>query len=214
LGFSTTLPVSAIANPISLRAELGDPILLADYLSRPGVLRSGHFRLLSGLHSDHFLAFSQIAKDERALDSLAALLVPTIGPWHPDTVLAPSTAGVTLAAALAQRLGIAFQLATLDEHDRPDGIGADARMDGARVLLVNDVVTTGQGLERLASLARGAGATLAGAAWFASRAPIDVAAKIGAPAALVLSLDLPAVDANACQACVERLPIEDAIDLN
>jgi len=206
--------VPAIVDPISLRAELGEPAVLADYLTRPGVLRTGHFRLLSGLHSDHFIAFSQLAKDEAALESIASLLLPTVGAWSPDAVLAPSTAGVMLGSTLARRLGAGFHLATLDDLSRPDGIVGDTDLSGARVVLVNDVVTTGQSFEALASVAATSGASVAGAAWFASRSAVDVPAAVGAPGAFALSLDLPAVKPQDCRACAKHEPLEDGIDLN
>jgi orotate phosphoribosyltransferase len=206
--------VPPLTEPISLRAHLGDPQTLAEYLSRPGALRVGHFRLLSGLHSEHFLAFSEIAKDNEALAELAALLTPTIAPWQPTAVLAPSTAGVSLGGALADLLGIEMHLAYLDSSGRPRGLVGDPDVEGSRILLVNDVVTTGQGIDALARTVRERGADVAGAAWFASRSNVDVAPRIDAPVAFALSLELEAVPANECSACLRNVPLEDGTDLN
>lgn len=49
----------------TLRVQLGDPELIREMVARPGVLRSGHFRMLSGLHSDRFLAFPGLAARPR-----------------------------------------------------------------------------------------------------------------------------------------------------
>jgi orotate phosphoribosyltransferase len=188
--------------------------VIANYVGRPGVLRSGHFRLVSGLHSDRFLAFSDVVRDEAVLAELAGLLAPTVAPWQPDLVLSPSTAGVALAGALASELFVPLQLASLDEHGRPDGLIGDLDVGGSRVLLVNDVVTTGDGLRLLADLVRQRGATVAGAAWFASRSSVDVPALIEAPAAEIVGLELTAVAENDCPQCAAGLPCEDALDLN
>jgi orotate phosphoribosyltransferase len=206
--------VPALTEPISLRARLGDPRTLAEYLGRPGALRLGHFRLLSGLHSEHFLAFSEIAKDNEALADLGTLLTPTIAPWQPTAVLAPSTAGVSLGSALAGRLGVAMHLAYLDSDGRPQGLVGDPDIAGGRVLLVNDVVTTGQGIDALARAVRERGADVAGAAWFASRADVDLAERIDAPVVFALSLDLKAVPADECDACSKGVPLQDGVDLN
>jgi orotate phosphoribosyltransferase len=206
--------VPALTEPISLRAHLGDPRVLAEYLGRPGALRLGHFRLLSGLHSEHFLAFSEIAKDNKALVDLATLLTPTIAPWQPTAVLAPSTAGVSLGSALAGLLGVEMHLAYLDSSGRPQGLVGDPGVAGGRVLLVNDVVTTGQGIDALARTVRERGADVAGAAWFASRSGVDVAKRIDAPVAYTLSLELKAVPADECAACSQGMPLEDGTDLN
>ena len=45
---------------VAFRQFAGDPQTLGDMLSTPGALRSGHFELLSGQHTDTFLAFSAI----------------------------------------------------------------------------------------------------------------------------------------------------------
>lgn len=204
----------ALTDPISLHARLGDPQTLAAYLQRPGVLHVGHFRLLSGLHSEHFLAFSAIASDDEATAELVALLTPTIGPWEPTAVLAPSTAGVSLGRAIASEFGIAMHLASLDEGGRPQGIVGDPEIAGERVLLVNDVVTTGEGIVALARAVRTKGAEVAGATWFASRTDVDVAAMIEAPVAFAAELHLPAVSAADCPACARDVKLEDGLDLN
>ena len=100
-----------------------------------------------------------------------------------------------------------------DQGRRHELLGTAPRAD-ASVLLVNDVVTTGEGLRTLGSVAVQAGAAIAGAAWFASRNEIDVTEKIGAPAAWVVSLDLPTVTPGQCPWCSAGLPVEDALDLN
>ena len=43
----------------------GDPYALAELLALPGAIMEGHFQLLSGLHTDRFVAFSRIAERVR-----------------------------------------------------------------------------------------------------------------------------------------------------
>lgn len=194
--------------------HLGDPWVFADLLSRPGVLENGHFRLLSGAHSEHFLRFSKIADRAEALDAVASALMPSVAVWQPDAVLAPSTAGVSLGRELAARLGVPLHLAGVDAAGRASGtLGAESLADRS-VLLVNDIVTTGQGLAALAAVARDSGADVAGAAWFASRNEVDVTTIIDAPAAFVLSIDLPSTGPEQCALCSSAEPVEDALDLN
>jgi orotate phosphoribosyltransferase len=198
----------------ALETHLGDQWTLAELLARPGVLESGHFRLLSGAHSEHFLRFSRIASDPTALESLAAALAPTVASWRPDAVLAPSTAGVSLGRELAQQLGLTLNLASVDESGRADEILGGVFLGGRRVLIINDVVTTGEGLEALANVADAAGGTVAGAAWFASRAHVDVASRLGAPTAWLVTAELPTFAPEACPCCVAGLDAVDGLDLN
>jgi orotate phosphoribosyltransferase len=204
--------VTAAAPAADVR--VGNPALVADLLKMPGAIRTGHFALLSGLHTDHFLAFSTIAADARALADLASWLTPVVAAWQPDTVLAPSTAGVSLAGELARRTGASLHLADLDQHGRPCGIVGDGLRAGTRCLLVNDVVTTGSGMRLLADVARDAGATVVGGAWFASRAAIDVTTIINAPTVHAADLELPTRQPDSCELCNTDAKLQIAIDLN
>jgi orotate phosphoribosyltransferase len=177
------------------------------------VLRTGHFGLLSGLHSDRFLAFSVLARDERALDAIAGWLSPTVGAWSPTVIVAPTTAGVSLASELARRIGVRLELAAVDEAGRPARL-AGGEVEGDRAVVVNDVVTTGAGITRLFELTAASGATIVGAAWFASRAPLDVAALLDVAEAHVVDLDLSAWHERDCPLCEKDIPIELGLDLN
>jgi orotate phosphoribosyltransferase len=203
-----------IATEAPLRAYLGDPSILVDYLARPGVVRTGHFRLLSGLHADRFVAFSRLVDDAHALNAIAGWLTSVVAPWTPTALMAPSTAGVALGSILARRLGAPLHLASLDGFGRPEGLLGAPNLRGQRVLLVNDVVTTGDGIAALAEITRGAGANVAGAAWFLSRTAVPVSERIDAPAASVGLLELPAMAPEQCAGCRTEQRLEDALDLN
>jgi orotate phosphoribosyltransferase len=192
----------------------GDPVAVADLLALPGAVLHGHFELLSGLHTDRFIAFSRIANEPGALGLVADWLSPSLVVLLPTVVIAPSTAGVGLGWAIAQRLGVALHLASLDRSGRPDGVIGDPDLRGERFLLVNDVVTTGTGLAGLARTVRDAGGEVAAAAWFASRCPVDVHAAVGAPVVSVADVDMPAWPAADCPACAAGTPVAPALDLN
>lgn len=199
---------------IAALTRLGDPSAVVDLLARPGVVRGGHFRLLSGLHSDTFIAFSGIAADTAALESIADWMLGNVAVWEPTDVLAPSTAGVGLASTIARRVSAQLHLADLGSAGRPQGILGGSLSPGSRVLLVNDVVTTGAGLRALAHQVGAIGASVAGAAWFVSRGLVDVSAELGVPTAHIADLDAPAWPAEACRLCACSAPLEDALDLN
>ncbi len=192
----------------------GDPRVVADMIASSQTIMSGHFRLLSGLHTDLFLAFSRIAGKGAMLERVSEWLAPEAAAERPDFVLAPSTAGVALGWALAGRLGVGLHLASLDDAGRPDGVLGEPDLSGGRGLLVNDVVTTGQSFQALAGLLEQRGAAVGCAAWFMTRSAADVAELIGAPAISVLTLPLAAWDAEGCELCKDSTPLSAAIDLN
>lgn len=192
----------------------GDPALVRDLLDRPGVVERGHYELLSGLHSDVFIRFSALAQDNEALRTIADWLTPSLKPWNADALVAPSTAGVALAWTLARLMALPLHLATPDAVGRASEIPAAEALAGQRVLLVNDVVTTGAGMSALARLIEDAGAEVAGATWFVSRAPVDVEGMTTAPTAFVVALALAAAEADECALCRDEIPLERAGDLN
>jgi orotate phosphoribosyltransferase len=183
-------------------------------LALPDVLLSGHFQLLSGRHSDRFLAFSRIAKEPGAIDLLAKWLAPSLAPHRPDLVLAPSSAGVSLGWALARQLGCPLQLASLDDEGRPAGLIGEADIADRAVLLVNDVLTTGKGLEALAQLVRERGAHVAAASWFLTRSPLKVAEGIDAPTVSIGTIELPSWRRAECRLCASGELHQEALDLN
>jgi orotate phosphoribosyltransferase len=197
-----------------MQVHVGDPADVAAMLATPGVVQAGHFRLLSGLHTDRFVAFSHVVSHPGALDMITDWISPAAAAWSPTGVLAPSTAGVGLAATLARRLSLPLHLADLDTRGRPNDVVGQSLPAGARVLLVNDVVTTGAGFRRLAQVAGAAGALIGGAAWFTSRGASDIGALIGAPTIHVIDLDLPVWSAQTCQPCTDGIAAVDAVDLN
>jgi orotate phosphoribosyltransferase len=197
-----------------LDVRRGDPALVRDLLARDGVVEHGHYQLLSGLHSGTFLRFSALAQDNEALGCIGDWLTPTLKAWQADALVAPSTAGVALAWTLALRLAAPLHLAAPGDDGRAIGITTSGELAGRRVLLVNDVVTTGAGMAALARLVEDAGGEIAGAAWFASRAPVDVEGLVAAPTAFVVALALEAVAAEQCELCRDEVPLERATDLN
>jgi orotate phosphoribosyltransferase len=175
---------------------------------------TGHFRLLSGLHTDHFLAFSRIASESASLERISGWLAPEVAAERPDFVLAPSTAGVALGWSLARRLGVGLHLASLDDDGRPDGVIGEPDLTGGRGLLVNDIVTTGRSFLALADLLGARRAQVTCASWFMTRSETDVAALLGALAVSVLTLPLAAWSAEDCELCGAGEPATAAVDLN
>ena len=124
---------STVVSPqptLSANVHRGDPRAVQAILEAEGVLRTGHFALLSGLHSDTFLAFSAVAAQGDGVSAVANWLSPSVAAWAPTLIVSPTTAGVTLASELARRLSVPLLLALVDDDGRPsslDGLDASHR---------------------------------------------------------------------------------------
>jgi orotate phosphoribosyltransferase len=121
---------------------------------RSSALTEGHFLLRSGRHSDRYLEKFQVLQDPAATSELcemwAAEYLVADGPRTVDLVAGPTTGGVILAFETARQLGTRGIFA--EEVREPDGTVRRAfrrgfRIEpGERVLLVDDILTTGGSL--------------------------------------------------------------------
>jgi orotate phosphoribosyltransferase len=98
---------------------------------------------------------------------------------------------------------VPLRLAAPGADGRASAITTSDDLNGQRVLLVNDVVTTGAGMQALTRFVEAAGGDN-GAAWFASRSRVDVEDMIGVSALYVVALELSTGEVVECELCRRR----------
>lgn len=131
------------------------PGLLAE-LQAIGALKTGHFLLSSGRHSDVYLEKFDLLRNPRATERVCQGFADRFGGEHVDVVVGPTTGGVILAFETGRQLGTAAAYA---ERKSDGSVGREIRRgttfrQGARVLVVDDILTTGGSVrETLAALA-------------------------------------------------------------
>ncbi len=167
-----------------------------DEFRAAGALLEGHFILSSGLHSPVFLqkmfVFQDPARTERLCRALAGKAHEAFGPI--DVVASPAVGGIVPGYETARWLG-----AKAIFVERENGAFRLRRgfeiAPGARVLMVEDVITTGlSSRECLAALAEHPG-RIVGAACLIDRS--GGKAEIGVPRIALATLDIPAYPASA-----------------
>ena len=131
-----------------------------DALEQAGAVLAGHFVLTSGRHSDRYVQCSRVLEDTalttRLAQEIAARVSERIGKSRFDLVAAPAVGGIILGFAVAQALGVNFIFS-----EREQGVMTFRRSfcvpPGARVLVVEDVVTTGGSVAEVVDLVETAG---------------------------------------------------------
>jgi orotate phosphoribosyltransferase len=168
-----------------------------------GALKTGHFKLSSGRHSDTYIQCSTLLKDP-GLALAAGRAIADAVDEPVDVVLSPALGAVVIGFATAAALGRESIFA-----ERVDGAmtlrrGFDIE-PGARVLLVEDVITTGGSILELARLVEDAGATVVALACIVQRGEIDSGGR------RVVPLTKVTVDSYApeeCPLCDAGAPID------
>jgi orotate phosphoribosyltransferase len=127
-----------------------------DSLKDAGAILSGHFALTSGRHSDTYVQCARVLEDPALTTRLANALVERLGERQIDLVAAPAVGGIVIGFAMAQALGVTFIFTERDAGAMVFRRGFEVP-SGARVLVVEDVVTTGGSVAEVVDLVRAAG---------------------------------------------------------
>lgn len=171
-----------------------------------GALLEGHFILSSGLHSSRYLQCARVLMDPKQADRLCHSLVQRITDkirTEIDIVASPAMGGVVVGYEMGRQLGVPAIF-----FERVDGKLVLRRgfsiAKGSRVLMVEDIVTTGlSSRECIAGIAEEGGATLA-AACLIDRS--GGKADLGVPLFALTSLEIPAYPADALPPELAALP--------
>src|SRR5438094_1244788 len=170
-----------------------------------GAFLRGHFVYTSGRHGADYLEKFRILEDPRATMQLAAMVAGYFHSSGVQLVAGPTTGGIILAYEVARQLGVETLYV-----ERGEGGGRGLRRGfmiapGTRVLVVDDVVTTGGSvLETQACIAE-AGGLVVGIGVLADRTAGRMETNV--PFFACLSLDFPSYAPEECPLCAAGMPI-------
>src|SRR3989442_12631262 len=170
-----------------------------------GAFLRGHFVYTSGRHGADYLEKFRILEDPRATTALAAMIAARFQPVAPELVAGPTTGGIILAYEVARQLGVdAIYVERGEGTDRVLRRGFEIA-PGARVLVVDDVVTTGGSLLETTTCIKRAGGDVIGIGGLADR----TAGRTGTdpPFFACLSADFPSYAPEECPLCAAGVPV-------
>ncbi|MBC7541403.1 MAG: orotate phosphoribosyltransferase [Candidatus Sericytochromatia bacterium] len=176
---------------------------LEDRLRTTGALLQGHFQLSSGLHSPHYIQCARLLQHPGhaawACARLAERITGTI-----DVVVGPALGGVIVAYELARALGVrALFTERVDgvmQLRRGFAVGADER-----ILVAEDVVTTGKSAREAVAALHTAGGRVVGLASLVDRSGGTV--EYGVPFVSLLPLEVTAYAPARCPLCAAGQPV-------
>ncbi|MDP2234110.1 MAG: orotate phosphoribosyltransferase [Actinomycetota bacterium] len=172
-------------------------------LKDAGAILSGHFALTSGRHSDTYVQCARILEDPALTTRLARAAATRLAGEKIDMVAAPAVGGIIIGFAVAQALGVKF-IFTERESGKMVFRRAFEVPAGARVLVVEDVVTTGGSVAEVIELVRQAGGEIASVVSI-----IDRGGDKAFPDELVslLRLEVESWEPRTCGLCASETPL-------
>ena len=169
-----------------------------------GALREGHFILASGRHSALYLEKFQVLQHPIETERLCASIASWVRSLGADTVAGPTTGGIILAHEVARQLG----LRAIYAERRANGTGREFRRgfalrSGERVVVVDDIMTTGGSVQETMAAVRSAAGEVVGAAVLVDRSGGE--AHLDVPIEALWRLDIPTYAPAECPLCAKGI---------
>ena len=175
-----------------------------DRFRRVGAFLEGHFRLTSGLHSPGYMQCALVLAHPREAEALGAELGDRVRGLGANVVLSPALGGIVIGQEVGRALGVRALFA-----ERQDGVLMLRRGftvgPADRVLVVEDVVTTGKSTRETIDVARAAGAQVVGAAAIIDRSGGEQ--KLDIPFQALATVSLPTYQPDSCPLCAAGQPV-------
>jgi orotate phosphoribosyltransferase len=168
-------------------------------------LLEGHFLLSSGLHSSRYLQCALVLQDPPLAERLCKALAAKLSDTGAETVIGPALGGIVVAYELARALGIRGIFAERKDAEMQLRRGFKVRK-GERVLLAEDVVTTGRSLKEVIAVLGDMGTEVVGVASLIDRTG-NRDPGFGVPLVSLLSVDVPTWSPEQCPLCADGVPL-------
>jgi orotate phosphoribosyltransferase len=180
---------------------------LTTILEESGALTEGHFLLSSGKHSDRYVEKFHLLRRPVALQEICAEIVRSVDGDRIDVVAGPTTGGILIAAEVARQLGA--RAAYAERATEGSAKRAFRRVNyfepGDRVLVVDDIMTTGGSVRETIAALRDHPVELAAVFVMVDRSMGRT--ELGVPYRALAEMDVPAWDPDLCPLCEKRIPL-------
>ena len=179
------------------------PERVEELLKKCGAYQEGHFELRSGRHSGGYVEKFRLLERPEIASELCRAMADAFCDAGVERVVGPALGGVIIAYEVARVLGVPCAFAERVGEKLEFRRGFQFR-PGERVLVVEDIVTTGGSAREVVEAARQAGADPIGAAVLVNRSgkPLD----LGTSAIALLQLDIASYPPAECPHCRKGIP--------
>ena len=177
-----------------------------DLFRQSGAFQEGHFQLTSGRHSGAYVEKFQVLQYPAYTERLCRLIADHFRESGVELVAGPTTGGVILSFEVGRQLGVRGIFA--------ESVGGERRFQrgfvvkpGERVLVVDDVLTTGGSIRQVIDAVREAGGVPIGVAVLVDRTGGQV--EFGLPFFACVEIVVPSYEPSECPLCREGVPLTE-----
>jgi orotate phosphoribosyltransferase len=169
-----------------------------------GALLEGHFTLSSGLHSERYLQSALVLQHPEFAEALGRALAEKTRHFQATVVLSPALGGIVIGQEVGRALGVRAIFA--ERQNKVLQLRRGFTLDASdRVLIVEDVITTGGSTRETAVVAEVSDARVIGAAAIVDRGSDP--ARLNLPMQTLVRLDVPTYQPDACPLCARGVPV-------
>ena len=172
---------------------------------RTGALLEGHFELSSGLHSPRYLQCAKVLQHPTYAFKLCQKLTKSLNVKEIDVVIGAATGGIIISFLMSYFLGKRSIFAERREEKLLLRRGLEVKK-GEKVLVMEDVITTGQTVLEMIELVKQKGGEVAGIGAIVNRSK-DLKTIAGFKVASLLEMDVPTYKKKDCPLCEKNIPI-------
>jgi orotate phosphoribosyltransferase len=177
---------------------------LLQLLKDTGALLEGHFKLTSGRHSNRYIEKFRILENPNALDQVCKSMAYPYSDKKIELVLGAAVGGILLAGGVGRHLNVKHIFS-----ERVNGKMAFRRGfhfdHGTRILIVEDIVTTGGSIIELIDLAESMNGVIVGIVNLVTRSSKQMFA--GRHLHSLLELPIDSWEPDQCEMCCQSIPI-------
>lgn len=169
-----------------------------------GALLNGHFQLTSGRHSNQYFQCAKVLQYLNHTETICKKIADYFNSTEIDTVIAPAIGGIVVGQEVARQLGKKSIFAEREDKKLMLRRGFEIK-PGEKVLVCEDVVTTGGSVFEVIDIVRSNGGVVVGVGIIVDRSNGKV--SFGVPQVSTLQLDVVSYLPEECPLCKENLPL-------
>lgn len=179
---------------------------MKNLLEETGALLDGHFLLTSGRHSGSYVEKFRLLELPKATEKVGQGLAEAFKDFDVEVVVGPMTGGILLAHETAKVLNTRSIFTERVNGKMEFRRGFEIK-PGERVLIVEDIVTTGGSVLEVMEAVKEMNGNIVGVGLMVDRS--SGKADFGVPTKALLTLDIPSYEVNECPLCKSEVPVTE-----